>query len=81
MAGRKDEAEKFLTVITDNALAALNFIAGLPEDKTYGLDYNIGVPLQALYEVYKLSGKYGMTALAARTTEEINKFYGEMPVQ
>lgn len=81
MAGRKDEAEKFLSDIADNALASLNFIAGLPEGKTYGLDYNIGVPLQALYEVYKLAGKYGMTALAARATEEINKFYGEMPVQ
>lgn len=81
MAGRKDEAEKFLTVIADNALASLNFIAGLPEEKTYGLDYNIGVPLQALYEVYKLSNKFGMTALATRATEEINKFYGEMPVQ
>lgn len=81
MAGRKNEAEKFLTTITDNALASLNFIAGLPDDKTYGLEYNIGVPLQALYEVYKLSGRYGMTALADRTAEEINRFYGQMPVQ
>jgi hypothetical protein len=81
MAGRKNEAEKFLTTITDNALASLNFIAGLPDDKTYGLEYNIGVPHQALYEVYKLSGRYGMTALAGRAAEEINRFYGEMPVQ
>jgi hypothetical protein len=81
LAGRKQEAEQFLTIITDNALATLNFVADLPDDKTYGLDYNIGVPLQALYEVYKLASKYEMTSLAGRTADEINRFYGEVPVR
>lgn len=81
MAGRKTESEKFLSLITNNALAMLNYIGDLPDGKSYGLDYNAGVPLQALYEVYKLAGTYGMTELEARTAAEIKRFYGDLPVR
>jgi hypothetical protein len=81
MAGAKDEAEKILTTICDNAVVMLSFISTLPENKTYGLDFNMGISLQALYEVYRLADHYGMTALAVKATEELNRFYGEMPVK
>ena len=81
MAGAKDEAEKILTTISDNAVTMLSFISTLPENKTYGLDFNMGISLQALYEVYRLADRYGMTALAVKATEELNRFYGEMPVK
>jgi hypothetical protein len=81
MAGKKDEAEKILTIISDNAVAMLRFISALPENKTYGLDFNMGISLQALYEVYRLADRYGMTALAVKATEELNRFYGEVPVK
>jgi hypothetical protein len=81
MAGKKDEAEKILTIISDNAVAMLSFISALPENKTYGLDFNLGISLQALYEVYRLADRYGMTALAVKATEELNKYYGEVPVK
>lgn len=81
MAGKKDEAEKILTIISDNAVAMLSFISALPENKTYGLDFNMGISLQALYEVYRLADRYGMTALAVKATEELNRFYGEVPVK
>jgi hypothetical protein len=81
MAGKKDEAEKMLTTISDNAVVMLNFISGLPEDKTYGLDFNMGISLQALYEVYRLADRYGMTTLAVKATEELTRFYGEVPVK
>jgi hypothetical protein len=41
----------------------------------------MGISLQALYEVYRLADHYGMTALAVKATEELNRFYGEMPVK
>jgi hypothetical protein len=81
MAGRKAEAEKMLTTISDNAVVMLSFISGLPENKTYGLDFNMGVSLQALYEVYRLADRYGMTSLAVKVTEELNRFYGEVPLK
>ncbi len=81
MAGKKDEAEKMLTTISDNAVSVLSFVTTLPEHKNYGLDFNIGISLQAIIEVYKLAEKYGMTELANKTTEQLNKFYGEVPVR
>ena len=81
MAGKKDEAEKLLTIISDNAVSMLSFISALPENKTYGLDFNMGISLQALYEVYTLADRYGMTSLAVKATEELNRYYGEVPVK
>jgi hypothetical protein len=81
MAGKKEEAEKLLTNISDNAVAMLSFISALPENKTYGLDFNMGISLQALYEVYTLADRYGMTSLAVKATEELKRFYGEVPVK
>jgi hypothetical protein len=81
MAGKKDEAEKLLTTITDNAVSTLSFITTLPEQKTHGLDFNIGISLQAIIEVYKLAETYGMEELALKATEQLNKFYGEAPAR
>ena len=79
MAGRKGEAEKILTTISDNSEAVLSFVATLPETKTYGLDFNIGVSLQAILEVYKLAEKYEMKELADKTAGLLNRYYGGMP--
>jgi hypothetical protein len=57
----------------------LSFVATLPEHKTYGLDFNIGVSLQAILEVYKLAEKYEMKELADKTAGLLNRYYGGMP--
>ena len=79
LAGRKAEAEKLFTEIVDNSVSVLSFIAALPDEKSYGIDYNASVSLQALLDVYRLGSRYGMTDLAARASGELNRFYGEMP--
>jgi len=81
MAGRKDDSEKLCNEIVDNSVAILNFIAGLPDEKSYGIDYNASVSLQALLDVYRLSTRHGMTELSARASSELNRFYGEVPVR
>ena len=81
MAGRKNEAEKLFTTIVDNSVATLSFIAGLPEEKSYGIDFNASVSLQALLDVYRLATRYGMTELAERASGDLNRFYGEMPAR
>lgn len=81
MAGRKEEAEKLCNEIVDNSVATLTFIAGLPDDKSYGIDYNASVSLQALLDVYRLATRHGMTGLSARTSAELNRFYGEVPAR
>lgn len=79
MAGRKEEAEKLFTEIVDNSVATLSFISGLPEGKSYGVDFSASVSLQALLDIYRLATRYGMTELADRASGDLNRFYGEMP--
>ncbi len=78
MAGERERAEDIFNTITDNALASLSFIAALPDDKGYGLDYTVSVSLQALLEVYRKATSLGMPALAERTSQELNRYYGEV---
>lgn len=79
MAGKKEDAEKLFSEIVDNSVSVLSFIASLPEEKSYGIDYNASVSLQALLDVYRLASGHGMADLAARASGELNRFYGEMP--
>jgi MFS family permease len=81
MAGKKEEAGELLTAIIDNAVASLNYISDLPDHKGYGLDYTISVSLQALLDTYRLATRYEMQALAVRSSEELNRYYGEVPAR
>jgi len=81
MAGHKEDGEGVLTAVVDNAVSSLSFISGLPEEKGYGLDYNISVNLQALLDTYRLATRYKMPSLAARSSEELNRYYGEAPAR
>lgn len=81
MAGKKEDAEKLFTEIVDNSVAVLSFIAALPDEKSYGIDFNASVSLQALLDVYRLATRYGMTELASRASVDLDRFYGEMPAR
>jgi hypothetical protein len=81
MAGRMEDSEKLLTAIVDNALASLSFIAALPDAKTYGLDFTASVSLQALVDVYRLADRFGMPELAEKSSQELNRYYGEVPMR
>ena len=78
MAGERERAEDIFNTITDNALASLSFIAALPDDRGYGLDYTVSISLQTLLEVYRKATTLGMPALAERASQELNRYYGEV---
>jgi tetratricopeptide (TPR) repeat protein len=81
LAGKTEEAEKLFREIVANSLASLSFIASLPDRKSYGLDFNASVSLQALLDIYRLATRFGMTELADTASSELNRFYGEVPVR
>ena len=81
LAGRREDAEKLFTEIVDNSVSVLSFIAALPDGKSYGIEYNASVSLQALLDVYRLAAGHGMNEVAARASGELNRFYGEMPAR
>jgi hypothetical protein len=78
MAGERERAEDIFNTITDNALASLSFIAALPDEKGYGLDYMVSISLQSLLEVYRKAISLDMPALAERASRELNRYYGEV---
>jgi hypothetical protein len=78
MAGERERAEEIFNTITDNALASLSFIAALPDEKGYGLDYTVSISLQSLLEVYRKAISLDMPALAERASRELNRYYGEV---
>jgi hypothetical protein len=78
MAGERERAEDIFNTITDNALASLSFIAALPDEKGYGLDYTVSISLQSLLEVYRKAISLDMPALAERASRELNRYYGEV---
>lgn len=81
MAGRVREAEELLGTIIDNSVSTLGFIEVLPERKMYGLDFQAGVSLQAIYEVYNLATAAGLDVLAGKAGIELNRFYSKIPVR
>jgi hypothetical protein len=81
LAGKTEDAEKLFREIVSNSLTSLSFIAALPDEKSYGLDFNASVSLQALLDIYRLATRFGMTELSSTASSELNRFYGEMPVR
>jgi hypothetical protein len=81
VAGKKEEAEKLFREIIDNSLASLGFIAALPDNRSYGLEFNASVSLQALLDIYRLATGFGMTELAETASSGLNRYYGEVPVR
>jgi len=81
MAGRIREAEELLGTIIDNSVSTLVFMETLPERKMYGLDFQSGVSLQAIYEAYNLAAAAGLDALAGKAGNELNRFYSKIPVR
>ncbi len=80
MAGKMEEGEMVLSGIVDNALVALSFVAGLPDNKAYGLEFTVSISLQALLDVYRITSKFGMNALATKASEELTRYYGQLPM-
>jgi len=81
MAGRRSEGEKVLNTIMLNSGDLLKYVSSLPVHKTYGVDLYTGISLQAIIEVYEIADTYGMTGIMEKANEELNKYYGKVPIQ
>ncbi|HUW92690.1 MAG TPA: DUF2723 domain-containing protein, partial [Bacteroidales bacterium] len=81
MSGRVNDAEELLGTIIDNSVGTLSFIVTLPEKKMFGLEFQAGVSLQAIYEVYNLASAAGLIPLSEKAATELNRFYNKVPVR
>lgn len=79
LAGDKDKSVSLFNSIITNAVDELKFVSSLSARKHFGLDYHSGISLQSLIEVYNITTTHGLTEVANRAAEELNKYYGERP--
>lgn len=81
LAGKKEEGERVLNEIIDHSVSYLEFLMTLGQGRLYGADYHSGVSLQAIYEVFNIAEAGGLSELMARSNDELNKYYGKVPLK
>ncbi len=78
LAGKKEEGEKLLNDVMDYSKQYLDYAISLPADKRFGLDYPIGINMQALLDIYNMTSRLEMTSFNAIIEPEINTYYSKL---
>jgi hypothetical protein len=76
-ANKKDEGVKLLDSIMDYSASYLEYIVRLRGSERFGLDYSIGINVQALLDIYNLSIKLNLSTVNKQAETLINKYYGQ----
>jgi hypothetical protein len=77
-AGKKDEGENVLNEILAYARTYLEYSINLRPEERFGLDYPMGISMQAMLDIYNLSVKLKLDSLAAVVEPEINNYYSHL---
>ena len=78
LAGRKDEGIKLLTDIHNYAKSYLEYAINIRSDQRFGLDYPIGINMQAMLDIYNMSVKLKLDSLTAMVEPDINNYYSKL---
>ncbi len=78
MAGRKEEGEKLLNEILAYAKTYLEYSISLKPGERFGLDYPMGISMQALLDIYNLSVNLKLDSLTAVVEPDINNYYSKL---
>jgi hypothetical protein len=76
--GKKEEGEKFIDDIIDYSKQYLDYAINLSPDRRYGLDYPIGINMQALLDIYHLSIDLKDESLLKKIEPMMNLYYGRL---
>jgi len=74
-AGETEKGEALLGDIIEYAKEYLLYISSLDSKFKYGLDYPMGINMQTILDIYRLSVSLGMTPLADISEALINDYY------
>jgi hypothetical protein len=78
LAGRKDEGIRLMTDIHNYAKEYLEYALTIRSDQRFGLDYPIGINMQAMLDIYNLSVKMKLDSLTALVEPDINNYYSKL---
>jgi hypothetical protein len=77
-AGKTDEGEKLLIGVINYSKEYLDYAISINPDERFGLEYPTGINMQALLDIYNLSGRLKRDSLTAIIEPEINKYYSKL---
>jgi len=75
MAGRSEEGNKILNDILGYARSYLDYVSGLAPESRFGLDYTIGINMQALLDIFNMSVARKLDSLTRAVEPDVNKYY------
>ncbi len=75
-SGEKAEGEAVIDEIVKYSKEYLDFAVTLRADNRFGMDYPIGINMQALLDVYRLSVELKLDTLSKQIEPDINDYYG-----
>jgi hypothetical protein len=77
-AGEKEEGEKIINEIIAYSKQYLEYAISVDQKKRFGLEYPIGINMQALLELYNLSVEFQLPGITSIVEPEINNYYGKL---
>ena len=77
-SGNSEEGEKIIYDIIEYSTEYLDYAVGLKADNRFGLEYPVGINMQALLDIYNLSVALKNESLIKILEPEINNYYGKL---
>jgi hypothetical protein len=77
-AGEKEKGMKLIDDITAYSGNYLDYAITIRPENRFGMDYMIGVNMQAMLDVYNMSEKLGFPEIKAKIEPDLNKYYGQL---
>jgi hypothetical protein len=74
-AGENVEGNRLIGEIYNYSLDYLNYAASLKSAERFGLDYSIGINMQSLIDIYRLSVNLKITELSEKVEPELDRLY------
>jgi hypothetical protein len=74
-AGEKAEGDSLIGEIYNYSLDYLNYAASLKSGERFGLDYSIGINMQSVIDIYRLSVNLKMKELTEKVEPELDRLY------
>lgn len=74
-AGKKEEGEKIIDEIIRYSQEYLEYAVRMGDKSRYGLDYPIGINMQAMLDIYNMSMKLKMDSLTQAIEPPLQKYY------
>jgi tetratricopeptide (TPR) repeat protein len=77
-AGEREEGEKLLKEVLDYAKTYLEYAISLSPGERFGLDYPMGISMQALLDIYNMSTTLKLDSITAIVEPDINNYYSRL---